>query len=193
MPGELENNIVRKLLKGDVKAFDEIFQLYNKKIYSFSLRHLKNKEEAEGVVQEVFMKLWKNRAKLKVKADFQAYLFTITFNIIKNRFRKLDREQRHLEAYALTLKTKEHLSNAEAEYDHLKGMLDKFVEQLPPRQKEILLLNKEGGLTVEEIAQKLNISKRTVENHLFRAKSFLKKIITDEHLISLLFFWLFIR
>lgn len=72
-------------------------------------------------------------------------------------------------------------------------MLDKFVEQLPPRQKEILLLNKEGGLTVEEIAQKLNISKRTVENHLFRAKSFLKKIITDEHLISLLFFWLFIR
>lgn len=193
MPGELEKTIVRKLLKGDVNAFDEIFQTYNKKIYSFSLSHLKSKEEAEGVVQEVFLKLWKNRSKLRVQADFRAFLFTITFNIIKNRFRKMDREQKHLEAYALTIAKEDHSSDLAVEYNNLKETLDKFVAQLPPRQKEILRLNREDGLTVEEISQQLNISKRTVENHLFRAKSFLKKVMTDEHLIGLLFFWLFIR
>lgn len=188
-----EKNLVKKLKKGDVHSFDEVFSVFNKRVYFFSFSYLKNKEEAEGIVQEVFLSLWKNRAKLKVKSDFQAYLFTITFNTIKKRFRKLEREKKHLGAYSLSANVRDDHSDPEQEYAHLNQLLEKSLEQLPPRQKEIFLLSKKEGLTAEEIARKLEISKRTVENHLFRAKTFLKSTLLDEGLLTVLFFWLFVK
>lgn len=193
MVSEKEKKLVQRLKKGDVSSFDELFKRFNKKIYAFSLRYLKNKEEAEGIVQEVFLSLWKNRAKLKVESDFQAYLFSITFNAIKKRFRKLNREQKHLEAYRQTLDTEPTLSDPNLHYNQLSELLEKSTAKLPPRQREIFLLSKKEGLTAEEIAVKLAISKRTVENHLFRAKAFLKSILVDERLLSSLFFWMFVK
>lgn len=188
-----EKKLVKNLKKGDVHSFDEIFKAFNKRIYFFSFSYLKNKEEAEGIVQEVFLSLWKNRTKLKVKSDFQAYLFTITFNTIKKRFRALEREKKHLGAYSLSVHIRDDNTNPEKEYAHLNQLLEKSLEQLPPRQKEIFLLSKNEGLTAEEIASKLEISKRTVENHLFRAKTFLKGSLLDEGLLTVLFFCLFIQ
>ena len=72
-------------------------------------------------------------------------------------------------------------------------MLAQSIEQLPPRQKEIFLLNKQDGLSIDEIAQRLDLSRRTVENHLFRAKVFLKEALSGNGLLPVLFFWLFVR
>lgn len=193
MVSENDKRLVQQLKKGDVSSFDELFKRFNQKIYFFSLRYLKNKEEAEGIVQEVFLSLWKNRARLKVEADFQAYLFSISFNAIKKRFRKLSREKKHLEAYLATVETEASTSDPTLHYKQLNELLEKSTAKLPPRQREIFLLSKKEGLTAEEIATKLALSKRTVENHLFRAKAFLKSIIVDERLLSSLFFWMFVR
>ena len=194
MPKRSEDySIIKTLKEGDVNAFDKVFRQYNKRIYFFSLSYLKSKEEAEGIVQEVFLSLWKNRKKLKANSSFQSYLFTIAFNAIKKRFRKLEREKKHLENYSLSVNTEGKTIDVELEYNNLREILEKSLTKLPPRQKEIFLLYKREGLSAEEIAQKLDISKRTVENHLFRAKSFLRKFIVDERLLSLLFFWMFIR
>lgn len=190
---EKEKELVKNLKKGNVHSFDEVFKSFNKRIYFFSLSYLKSKEEAEGIVQEVFLSLWKNRATLKIQSDFQAYLFSITFNVIKKRFRKLDRERKHLEAYSLSVSLKENASEAETAYEQLNAILTRSLEQLPPRQKEVFLLSKQEGLTAMEIAEKLELSKRTVENHLFRAKTFLKNILIDKRLLSILFFWMFVR
>lgn len=193
MANQKEKNLVQDLKKGNVHSFDKLFKSFNKKIYYFSLSYLKSKEEAEDIVQEVFLSLWKNRANLNIQSDFQAYLFTITFNAIKKRFRKFERERKHLEAYFPSVRLNENDSDAATAYDFLNELLKESLEQLPPRQKEIFLLSKEAGLTAEEIAEKLKISKRTVENHLFRAKSFLKNILVDERLLTILFFWIFVK
>ena len=193
MANQKEKNLVQDLKKGNVHSFDELFKSFNKKIYYFSLSYLKSKEEAEDIVQEVFLSVWKNRANLNIQSDFQAYLFTITFNAIKKRFRKFERERKHLEAYFPSVRLNENDSDAATAYDFLNELLKESLEQLPPRQKEIFLLSKEGGLTAEEIAEKLKISKRTVENHLFRAKAFLKNILVDERLLTILFFWIFVK
>jgi RNA polymerase sigma-70 factor (ECF subfamily) len=190
---EKEKEVIKKLRNGDVHSFDEVFRKFNKRIYFFSVSYLKSKEEAEGIVQEVFLSLWKNRTRIELQSDFQAYLFTITFNAIKKRFRKLERERKHLAAYSLTVSAKEDSSDPEMEYNQLNELLEKSIDQLPGRQKEIFLLSKREGLTAEEIAERLKISKRTVENHLFRAKTFLKNSLVDGRLLSLLFFWMFIK
>lgn len=190
---EKEREVIKKLRNGDVHSFDEVFRKFNKRIYFFSVSYLKSREEAEGIVQEVFLSLWKNRTRIELQSDFKAYLFTITFNAIKKRFRKLERERKHLAAYSLSVNTKDDSSDPEVEYNQLTELLEKSIDQLPGRQKEIFLLSKREGLTAEEIAERLKISKRTVENHLFRAKTFLKNSLVDGRLLSLLFFWMFIK
>ena len=191
-----ENNdykLIHDLIKGDAHSFDEIFRKYNTKIYAFSLRNLKNKEDAEGVVQEVFVNLWKDRTRLKELENLEAWIFTICFNTIRKHFRKLMREREHLQKFAESHAWEDNSTITEIEYKDLLEKAEKIIEQLPDRQKNIFLLSKREGLSNAEISKRLNITKKTVENHLTKAKSFIKTALVDEGLLSLLFFWLFIK
>jgi RNA polymerase sigma-70 factor (family 1) len=186
-----EKELISKLIHGDVFSFEEVFNKYNRKIYTFSFRYLKNKEEAEGIVQEVFLKLWEYSKNLKKDSNLNAWLFTVTFNAIRKRFRKLETEKKHVEGYYAMLENqKEEI--LETEYFDLLEKMDALIDKLPPQQKKVILLRKEKGLSAEEMAVELNLSRKTVENHLNRARSFLKEAMTREGLLSMLFYWMLI-
>jgi len=110
-----ENILIRRIAKGDAYAFEEIYKKYNKKIYSFSLRYLKNKEDAEGVVQEVFLSFWQNSKRMRKDSNLNAYLFTLTFNAIRKKFRKLQTEKKYLNDYntITVLENKDELTEVE--------------------------------------------------------------------------------
>jgi RNA polymerase sigma-70 factor (ECF subfamily) len=188
-----EHKLLRNLVEGDPYSFDEIFSKYNKKVYAFSLRNLKNKEDAEGVVQEVFFNLWKDRTKLKEIRNLDAWIFTICFNTIRKHFRQLMMEKKHLQRFAAYSLEDDQTTVTEVEYNDLLEKAGKIIERLPLRQKAIFLLSKKEGLSNGEISAKLNITKKTVENHLASAKSTIRKAFSDEGLVSLLFFWLVIK
>ncbi|MFH0758091.1 MAG: RNA polymerase sigma-70 factor [Bacteroidota bacterium] len=187
-----DKELVRNLQRGDVFSFDKIYSKYNRKIYAFSLSYLRSREEAEGVVQDVFLILWRKRNDLKDQYNFESYLFTITYNTIRQYFRKSYRETRFLEDYVRTINTDDDSTRTEIEFNDLMNLAEKVIDQLPPRQKAIYHLNMREGLTCEEISKQLRISIRTVENHLQRAKKYLKNALSDERLVTLLFIWLFI-
>ncbi|MBL7113569.1 MAG: RNA polymerase sigma-70 factor [Bacteroidales bacterium] len=182
-----EHILIKNLMKGDATAFDEIYERYHLRVYSFSLRNLKRREDAEGVVQEVFFNLWKDRKKLKEIKDLDAWIFTVCFNLIRKHFRKISREQKYLTQLGNTKDMEDINTISEIEYNDLLVEAEKIIDHLPPRQKHIFLLSKRTGLSNSEISQKLNISKKTVENHLSSAKTFLKKAFIDESLLSILF------
>ena len=188
----IDRDLVKRLKGGDVFSFDEIYEKFSKKIYSFSLSYLKNKEDAEEIVQEVFMNLWRRRAELKEQYNIDSYLFKITFNAVRGHFRKLSRERKHLKNFAKTVKVGEDTTNTDVEYNNLIELTEIAVNKLPPRQKKVYQLSAQQGLTNEEISKKLKISKKTVENHLQRARTFLRNTLEDDKLITLLFIWLFI-
>jgi len=167
--------LIRELRKGDVFSFNEIFNKFNRKIYYFSLGYLKSKEDAEGIVQEVFMTLWRKRAELREDHSISSYLFTITFNAVKKRFRKLSREKKYIKSYVQTLNIAEDYTNIEIDNNSFLELVKRAINKLPPRQKTVYRLSNEEGLTISEISDRLNISKKTVENHLYEAKAFLKK------------------
>jgi RNA polymerase sigma-70 factor (ECF subfamily) len=188
-----EHNLIKKFIKGDAYSFDEIYELYNKRVYAFSFHNLKNKEDAEGVVQEVFLNLWKDRAKLQELKNLDAWIFTISFNVINKHFRKLARERKHLEKFEETTLTYDSSTITEVEYHDLLEKAEKIVEELPPRQKTIYILSNKEGLSNTEISTKLHITKKTVENYLTSAKAFIKEKLVYERLLTLLFFWFFIK
>ena len=185
---KLELQLINRLLESDGYAFDKIFNRYNVKVYAFALRNLRNKEEAEGVVQDVFMCLWNDREKLKDVRDLDAWVFTITFNIIRKKFRRLAKERNQLKELKATRLLDDNSTIDAVEYKDLLSNLESIIDRLPERQKSVFLLSRKSGLNNTEISIKLNISRKTVENHLSNAKKFLKKTFMDENLLSLIIF-----
>ncbi len=77
-----EKNLLSALKNDDVKAFDKLFSDYGKRLYYFALGYLKSKEEAEGVVQEVFLRIWRNRKQINPDLSFKAYIFKIAYHYV---------------------------------------------------------------------------------------------------------------
>ncbi len=110
-----EKTYLSALKNDDVAAFDKLFSEYGKRLYHFAYGYLKSKEEAEGVVQEVFLKIWRNRKQLKPDLSFNAYLFKIAYHHILELFEQINRRQayRHQiidEAVSFTDETNDRLN-----------------------------------------------------------------------------------
>lgn len=192
-PEENEILLVKALKKGDAEAFDRLFSLYGNRIYRFSLGYMKSKEEAEEVVQEVFLRIWKNRKTLNPELSFKAYLFKIAWHFILEYFEKADRrrayqEQLIEESVNFTPGNEERLN-----YQLLLEKVEQLIEQLPPRQKEILVKRRKVGLAVKEIASQLGIAPKTVENHLTEALKTIRKQLGEDNVSAMLFFILFVK
>lgn len=185
-----ENTLIQNLIRGDASSFDGIYKQYYNKVYSFSYRYLQNTQDAEGVVQEVFISLWNNRDKLREVRNLNAWLFTVTFNQIRKIFRNMAIEKRKMKTYAMSSLFDDSSTVSAIEFNDLMEKAEDIIERLPHRQKTVLLLNLKDGLSSNEISRKLKITKRTVENHLSSARAFLKKVFKKEHLIPLIIYWL---
>ena len=189
---QLNTELVRLLRKGDMAAFDAIYNKYCHKLHQFVYMYLKQEEDAEEIVQEVFIKIWQSRSKIDIYSSFESFLFTIAYNTTMSLLRKRISESKSREY----LKSLQQAETAEKIIDelHLKECSQKvqtLLEQLTPRQKEIYVLSREEGMTHEEIAKKLNISESTVNNHLVNALKFLKSNLGGSLKISALFVCLF--
>jgi RNA polymerase sigma-70 factor (ECF subfamily) len=181
--------LTRRLSSGDLKAFDDIYDKYYNKVYAFSSSYLKNKEESEGVVQEVFTTLWLKRAEMKEIRNLQGWLFTITFNHVRKIFRNLAIKRRNLDAFGLLSVAEDSSTMNTVEYNDLLAKAEQQIEKLSPRQRDILLLQVKEGLDSDEIAERLNIHKRTVDNHLNNARNALLTILRDEQIIPFFLLW----
>jgi RNA polymerase sigma-70 factor (ECF subfamily) len=185
--------IIRNLKEGDVLSFDNIFKKYNKKVYYFAFSYLKNREEAEDVVQEVFMNLWRYRNQINEYYVFSKYLFKITYTTTCKKFRKQASDKKQMEEVMRNCILEDNSTNLDIEYNNLLETANSLIEKMPSRQKKIFLLCINEQLTTEQIAQQLNISKKTVENYLSKVKTSLKKSFSDGRILSVLFFCLFFK
>ena len=87
--------LIEQLRKDDKQAFKSLFEKYGKRLYQFSLKYLRDKEDAEDLLNEVFLKIWEKRHSIKSDTSFQSYLFSIAYNDIRKRFLKKSREDRY--------------------------------------------------------------------------------------------------
>ena len=193
IPSTEDKQVISKLKEGDVASFDHIFKKYHRKVYYFANSYLKNREEAEDVVQDVFMNLWRHRDQINEHYIFSKYLFKITYNETCKRFRKRASDKRHLEEILQSASIEDDSTKLDIEYNNLVETKDLLIRSLSERQKEVLRLSTEEHLTSEEISQKLNISKKTVENYLSAARAYLRKSLNDQGILSVLFIVLFLR
>ena len=165
-------DLVERLQKGDIEAFDLIYEKYSGKLYAFGLKYLRSTAEAEELVQWVFIKVWENYKNLKKESSFKSYLFTIAYNDICKLFRKRNYEQKFIND---TLYENSHSSFSIEEGIDYKSVLDQveqIVDKLPERQKNIFLKSRKKGKSTKEIADEVGLSPGTVDNYISEALKF---------------------
>ena len=188
----IDYNAVKKLKHGDAKAFDSLFNKYSQRLYNFSFKYLKSGEDAEEVVQEVFLYIWEKKEGLKPDSSFNAYVFTIAYNIIKKHFNKKAKADAFKNDQIYTLLKEQDALEKNIDYKFLLKKVEQIIDALPQRRKEVFLKRKYQGLSLKQIASELNISPNTVENQLSAAQKQIQKELKKEKLAGLLFFALFI-
>ena len=192
MKNKSNKELVILLQKGEITAFDAIYNKYSKMIFQFVIRYLKQEEDTEEIVQEVFIKIWKSREKINCYFSFESFLFTIAYNSTISLLRKRLSEIKSLEY----LKSVQKNTNFESviddlQFKELNQKVQSLLNQLTPRQKQIYELSREHGLSHKEIAQKLNVSENTVKNHLVSALKFLRSHLDSSSTTHILFTTLF--
>lgn len=182
------SHLVTDLKKGDTNAFDELFRIYGKHIYHFALGYLKSKEEAEEIVQNLFLKIWDNRHYLNPDHSFQSYLFTIASHDITAAFKRIQRARFYL--HDITFEASAYTDDFEQQinFQSLLSLVGDIISGLPDRQRDILLMRKMSGMHVDEIARQLKISVKTVEHHITEALKTIRKRLADENPSKLLLF-----
>ena len=173
--------LLKRLSRGDEKAFDQIYHLYVGRLKAF-LHKIKLTHALEDVVQDTFITLWKKRADIDSSKSFDGYLFTIAKNhAIKALNDKIRVDLIERENGGDWIEEEDERSRT---YKNKRlELLRDSIEKLPKRPKQILILKRYEGLTIEEIALRLGISKSTVENHINRAMAELKKEVSGKSLL----------
>lgn len=190
--GNKEKFLVRSLKNNDSDAFTILFEDYSHRLYQFAYKYLKSETEAEGIVQEVFVKVWLRRNDLDPESSFKSYLFTIAFNFIKKRFVKLAKENNYKdELIYSSLEISDNLEKL-IDYRFLIEQVEKIIDTLPARRKEIFIKRKYQELSIKEIAEEMGISPNTVENQLASAKKYILEQLGKENLGVILFYILFL-
>ena len=187
-----DHNLVQLLQKGNVAAFDSLFEGYSQKLYGFALKYFKNEMDAEELVQEVFVKVWENRQTLKSELSFKSYLFTIALNHIRKHFNKKATSLRYLENLQNEPEFAENQGIQEDDYESALQQINLIIEQMPPRRREIFTKSKLEGKSSKVIAAELNISAGTVDNQVSEALGFIRSRLKTEHLGLWLFAVLFV-
>lgn len=186
-----DNGLVKLLQKGNVLAFDSLFQVYSPKLFGFALKYLKNETDAEELVQEVFVIVWENRQILKSELSFKSYLFTIALNKIRKHFNQKATSLRYIE----TLNYESEVTDSQLIQDNYESVLQQInliIEQMPQRRREIFVKSKLEGKSSKEIAIELDITTGTVDNQVSDALRFIRSQLKKENIALLLFVVLFV-
>lgn len=188
MPRDMndEINLIFLLKQGSHKAFNKIYRMYAKRLYAYCLQFTKSPEDAEEIVQDVFVKLWTNRTSIKQEETLKALLFVMTKRCVISAFRSKINQP----AYEEYVNCNEVMRGGDAgrqlEYREWFEKFKKAVKELPVTQQKVIILSKIKELSNKEIARQLALSEQTVKNSLSAGLKKLKAKLTEMYFLFLL-------
>jgi len=179
---ETANDLARRLQEGNESAFDEIFDLYQRKIYNLCFRMVQNREEASDLTQEVFVKVHRSISQFRGDSHFYTWLYTVAMNTCRNRLEKLkklrsrerpmvtDENDNSLEDKLAFEKGQAPSPTARMEQAELRKLIEQAIATLPENFRSVILLKEIEHMSYEDIAKIMDCNLGTVKSRLNRAR-----------------------
>jgi RNA polymerase sigma-70 factor (ECF subfamily) len=167
---------LKLIKKGCTITFESIYNAYSDRIYSYVFRQCRSESIADEVVQHVFVRLWEKRSLLSLEHTLESQLFRMAKTIYIDELRKAAHRRRYLESQQLN----QYLESIEEkiEYKNELELVLSLIDDMPPKRKQVFLMNRVENFSYLEISKKLSISPRTVENHIALALKHLRRFIS---------------
>ncbi len=180
-----DEELIERFQKGDREAFEQIVERYKDQLLNFAYRFLGSRQEAEDVVQDTFLRVYRNRKAYRRVARFSTWIYTIAGNLAKTELRKRKRrklfsisdlgfEEKDYEISDLTYNPEDDVEGTLKE-----EIIQKEIQRLPPKFREVIILRDVQGLSYEEIALILKIPIGTVKSRVNRARLRLQKRLKE--------------
>lgn len=174
-----EEKVLERLKEGEHEAFTQLYNAYWNQVYNFSRLYVSSVEDCKEIVQQVFVKVWEARTLIKEKENFRGFLFIITRNIVFNLSKKSFNESFYKMSVLSAFSDSMEQANCDVEEEIMASQLNDYINQLvdslPARQKEVFVLSRQHHLSHKEIVSRLDISEKTVEQHIYKVLKFLKE------------------
>jgi RNA polymerase sigma-70 factor, ECF subfamily len=165
----MESNLkfcFKELQKGNQDLFNHLFNFYYTNLCRFAYTYLKDEDASEEVVQELFISLWEQRNEMNIKGSLRAFLYTSVKNRSLNYIRNHNTRLLHHSGYANEMAQKVDYIINFCEKEELHDIINEVINELPDQCRLIFELSRNEGLSYKDIAVKLSVSPKTVENQI---------------------------
>jgi len=175
-----EKKLLERVKNSNKTAFKDLYYRHQPILFRYVVYRVRERDLAEDIVQETFVRIWNNRSRLDSSKSFFSLIAKVSNNLCYDHFRHQKVKIQHQDRIPGIYKKNKKNPETEHELSDLKEAIWSTVNNyLPDKCLEIFLLSRNEGKTNQEIADLLNISKRTVENQLYRALKILRKILKN--------------
>jgi RNA polymerase sigma-70 factor, ECF subfamily len=182
----MKDPLAMRIKLGDEQAFELLFRKFNVRLCIFANKFLNDPEEAQEVVQNVFVKIWEGREEIDPEDSLKSYIFKIVQNLSLNKLRRRKVESRYVEIYKLVYIEQQEISAHDSLLAReLEESITHSIGKLPTECRKVFELSRIEGLKYREIADTLNISVKTVEAQMSKALRSLRIELSD-YLVLLL-------
>ncbi len=169
----IEELVWRQIQQKNIKAFESYYKEHYKELFLASYNYVKTAAVAQEIVNDVFLKIWEDAEKISIESSLKSYIYRAIINRSINALNKQKRESQNQKELAQS--PLEFYELRQMETNELKVQLYKAIEALPEQCKKVFLMSRMDGLKQQEIAEKLDISIKTVKNHITHALKQLRK------------------
>ena len=180
-----DTTLIDRLKKGDKAAFDELFRSYYKYLVVIAHKYLKDRDGARDMVQDVFLDLWKRREQVKIDQSAKFFLRRAVINKCLASKRKSDRITVNTELVNIDKSTDDSTADQVA-FNDINAFVNMIIEGLPDRCREIFILSRKKEMSHKEIAAKLNISTKTIENQMTKALKVIRLELKSKGFLSII-------
>jgi RNA polymerase sigma-70 factor, ECF subfamily len=171
-----EGKVIQMAVLGDIKSFEMTFKQYYQPLVYYSHTILKDMDEAEDIVQQSFVTIWQKQSELKIETSLKSYLYKTVYNASLNRVK----QQKVRQSYANEFQAiSSHPVVENQNHKDLEQKIDWALTQLPEQCARVFKLSRYEQKKYQEIASELNISIKTVENHMGKALKLMREMLKD--------------
>lgn len=180
--------LMESLTNGEEKAYKFLLNKFHRKLHAYALTLVNDHSMAQDIVQNVFLKTWKNREKLNPEFPIQSFLYKSVYNEFINTYQQnkamMLLQQKYIESMNHIVETTD-----EESIQRMLAIINKEIQNLPNKCQQVFILSKKEGLTNIEIAEHLDVSIKTVEAQISKAYKILKEKLKDNY--NMMLFLLF--
>lgn len=164
-----EKELINAIKEGNTQAFEVLYKQYWQVLFHHCYLMLKDKDETQDIVQEVFTSLWKNKDTIEFSGSLSGYLYRATRNKVLNKIKKDSVIAKYMNEKYLDKEVMRFIPDNILIEKELSRQIERCIEALPNRTREIFLLSREKGLSHKEIAEMLGLSTPTVKKQISNA------------------------